>query len=78
MEHKYPLCDLEMASYRLRCAVDTLRVVYESIEHGPDTAESYKDALCGAYYHLFTIANEIQDCNDALFKQKKKEAEVTA
>lgn len=78
MERKYPLGDLDSASYQLKCAVDTLGAVHDAIEYGPNTAESYKDAIYGVYCHMYDIAKEIQNIYETLFKQGMGKMEASA
>ena len=73
MDREWPLGDLDSAQYQLKCAVDTLSAVHTAMEHGPSSAEDYKDALWGAIEHLYIISKEITDCVQACFDEKKRE-----
>ena len=73
MEQKWPLRDLDSAQFLLKCAVDALGAIHTAIEEGPYTAKSYTDALYGIFNYLHGLSDEISDCVQACFDEKKQE-----
>lgn len=73
MERKWPLVDLDSAQFRLKCAVNALEAIHDSMANGPQSAENYVPGLYNIWEQLYDISNEISDCVQACFDEKKQE-----
>lgn len=73
MERKWPLGDLDNAQFQLKCAVNALEAIYDSMVDGPQNSDNYVPGLYSIWAQLYDISNEISDCVQACFDEKKQE-----
>ena len=71
---KYPMCDLDDIQFRMECGVGILEALHECVEHGELEAQSYADALFGAYDYLSGLTREMRTAVDDLFSERKAAA----
>lgn len=57
--------DADDIQFRMSCGIAAVGAVHEVMESGASTAESYVDALYGAYDYLHMLNNELRRAIDA-------------
>lgn len=70
-EHKFPLQDLDGLCYRMKCAAEVVDAIHDVMESGPNTADSYLDALFGACRAFDGLVDEMRDITDLLFEERR-------
>lgn len=78
MKHECPLMDLDIARSRLRWGIAALEALSIAVAEGHSCPANFADAMFGVHDYLRTVSDEISDCVDDCFEQRKKEKEMKA